>query len=88
MSWSNKQILKYHFKTFNLPLILLTFAFIDEELFSGMYMNFMGTDAAIFRSLTKECSQNWSTQFQMLSGKITVYPFFWEPDFKLLCFCS
>lgn len=29
------------------------FFFIDEELFSGMYIDFMGTDAAIFRSLTK-----------------------------------
>lgn len=27
--------------------------FIDEELFSGMYIDFMGTDSAIFRSLTK-----------------------------------
>uniref|UniRef100_A0A8C8RKM3 Semaphorin-3C n=1 Tax=Pelusios castaneus TaxID=367368 RepID=A0A8C8RKM3_9SAUR len=26
---------------------------INEELFSGMYIDFMGTDAAIFRSLTK-----------------------------------
>lgn len=25
----------------------------DQELFSGMYIDFMGTDAAIFRSLTK-----------------------------------
>lgn len=24
----------------------------DQELFSGMYIDFMGTDAAIFRSLT------------------------------------
>lgn len=36
---------------------MLTFSFlyfaIDEELFSGMYIDFMGTDAAIFRSLTK-----------------------------------
>ncbi|NXS35536.1 SEM3C protein, partial [Nicator chloris] len=27
--------------------------FSDEELFSGMYIDFMGTDAAIFRSLTR-----------------------------------
>ncbi|KFP42065.1 Semaphorin-3C, partial [Chlamydotis macqueenii] len=27
--------------------------FADEELFSGMYIDFMGTDAAIFRSLTR-----------------------------------
>nr|XP_004662372.2 semaphorin-3C isoform X1 [Jaculus jaculus]XP_045016235.1 semaphorin-3C isoform X1 [Jaculus jaculus] len=27
---------------------------INEELFSGMYIDFMGTDAAIFRSLTKK----------------------------------
>uniref|UniRef100_A0A3B5M8C3 Semaphorin-3C n=1 Tax=Xiphophorus couchianus TaxID=32473 RepID=A0A3B5M8C3_9TELE len=26
---------------------------VDQELFSGMYIDFMGTDAAIFRSLTK-----------------------------------
>lgn len=34
---------------------MLTFSYfiIDEELFSGMYIDFMGTDAAIFRSLTK-----------------------------------
>lgn len=25
----------------------------DQELFSGMYIDFMGTDAAIFRSLTR-----------------------------------
>lgn len=45
-------IFKIALKTFK---IVLTFSyfFIDEELFSGMYIDFMGTDAAIFRSLTK-----------------------------------
>lgn len=34
-------------------LIGLVCILLDQELFSGMYIDFMGTDAAIFRSLTK-----------------------------------
>lgn len=52
----NKELMNLK-ETFVLPkaiTILPPFQFIsDEELFSGMYIDFMGTDAAIFRSLTR-----------------------------------
>ncbi|XP_029472069.1 semaphorin-3C isoform X2 [Rhinatrema bivittatum] len=35
------------------PSVNTVSVMINEELFSGMYIDFMGTDAAIFRSLTK-----------------------------------
>uniref|UniRef100_A0A8D0GSK2 Semaphorin 3C n=1 Tax=Sphenodon punctatus TaxID=8508 RepID=A0A8D0GSK2_SPHPU len=35
------------------PTVNTVSVMINEELFSGMYIDFMGTDAAIFRSLTK-----------------------------------
>lgn len=48
------------------------FFFIDEELFSGMYIDFMGTDAAIFRSLTKRNAVRTDQHnSKWLSGKKT-----------------
>nr|XP_061809660.1 semaphorin-3C-like [Nerophis lumbriciformis] len=35
------------------PLVNTVSVMLNQELFSGMYIDFMGTDAAIFRSLTK-----------------------------------
>ncbi|KAJ7329543.1 hypothetical protein JRQ81_015717, partial [Phrynocephalus forsythii] len=35
------------------PTVNTVSVMINEELFSGMYIDFMGTDAAIFRSLTR-----------------------------------
>lgn len=41
-----------------------------------MYIDFMGTDAAIFRSLTKRNAVRTDQHnSKWLSGKITVYPF-------------
>uniref|UniRef100_A0A8C6MT42 Semaphorin-3C n=1 Tax=Mus spicilegus TaxID=10103 RepID=A0A8C6MT42_MUSSI len=45
---------------------------INEELFSGMYIDFMGTDAAIFRSLTKRNAVRTDQHnSKWLSGKET-----------------
>lgn len=53
------------------------FFFTDEELFSGMYIDFMGTDAAIFRSLTKRNAVRTDQHnSKWLSGKKTFYTFF------------
>ena len=49
---------------------------IDEELFSGMYIDFMGTDAAIFRSLTKRNAVRTDQHnSKWLSGKKIFYTF-------------
>lgn len=62
--------------TFTIVLISSNF-FIDEELFSGMYIDFMGTDAAIFRSLTKRNAVRTDQHnSKWLSGKNTFYAFF------------
>lgn len=58
-------------------VLTFSFLFIDEELFSGMYIDFMGTDAAIFRSLTKRNAVRTDQHnSKWLSGKKTFYAFF------------
>lgn len=48
--------------------------FADEELFSGMYIDFMGTDAAIFRSLTRRNAVRTDQHnSKWLSGEITLF---------------
>jgi len=48
--------------------------FADEELFSGMYIDFMGTDAAIFRSLTKRNAVRTDQHnSKWLSGKMPLF---------------
>lgn len=52
---------------------------LDQELFSGMYIDFMGTDAAIFRSLTKRNAVRTDQHnSKWLSGEHTNIPWrFW-----------
>lgn len=45
----------------------------DQELFSGMYIDFMGTDAAVFRSLTRRNAVRTDQHnSKWLSGELTL----------------
>lgn len=48
-----KKIMEKNNKNVNERWCVCVCVFPDQELFSGMYIDFMGTDAAIFRSLTR-----------------------------------
>lgn len=57
----------------------------DQELFSGMYIDFMGTDAAIFRSLTRRNAVRTDQHnSKWLSGELT-FPDIGPPPFIARC---
>lgn len=63
---------KSHNNAFDFSLSFQLFA--DEELFSGMYIDFMGTDAAIFRSLTRRNAVRTDQHnSKWLSGEMTLF---------------